>query len=64
MNYLGFQAHAIDGVLRLGVLNQQRVVVLLQEGGREREMKKCGGRKGRKMRRRGWGVGDVKKPIE
>lgn len=45
MNYLGFQAHAIDGVLRLGVLNQQRVVVLLQEGGREREMKKCGGRK-------------------
>lgn len=40
MNYLGFQTHAINSVLRLGVLNQQRIVVLLQEVGREKETKK------------------------
>lgn len=40
MNYLGFQTHAINSVLRLSVLNQQRVVVLLQEVGRGKEINK------------------------
>lgn len=46
MNYLGFQTHAINSVLRLGVLNQEHIVVLLQEVGRGKEMEKnCADRK-------------------
>lgn len=40
MNYLGFQTHAINSVLRLGVLNQERIVVLLQEVRWGKEMEK------------------------
>jgi len=36
-NYLGFQTHTVDGVLRLGEPHQQCVVVILQEEEQEQE---------------------------